>query len=1238
MSRKSGRTVAGKESVRIGATGVSPEAAVPTRNSSQPRYGILVLGMHRSGTSAFARVLNLLGAQLPSNLLSPMEDNPKGFWESYDLEELHEEFLAEAGSSWHDWRSFDMHRLFSAAGDSYRRRLAELLRRDFSQASLCVIKDPRICRFVPLWLDALRDCHIEPLPLIPLRNPLEVVKSLARRNGFPHSASYLLWLRHVLESERSTRGMRRCFVSFDELLADWEKAALRVAQRLRIRWPVEPEAARAQIASFLDPSDRHQRADWQGLNSDPGAPGWVKIVYRELGEMASLGERPENHRALDRVFLEFDAASSAFSGSIYLVTSPERPQEEPRGRLARSGEEQCDGEKQLDDSWSAVETLSQQLAARDQETERLREELEMRGERIQQLLAEAKDREAAQAKTASHVHHVEAKLHEAVHRSQAVLHELHLEKQISYSYQILADKLYLDQLARQRRGAVWERQANLVAVLTHQGAERKDGSAGTRGAKRKPLRGAWSSWWKKLSAVPLRVIDRLLFRVDPSLAWDCLNDVSAEVLPLVQATEPGVGERTAGRQPVHPSSAGEMFSAATSKASYTEQRRKEREAFLVGTQDLHFSPHLEPQVSVVLVLYNRAELTYACLRSIIECARVPVELVVVDNDSKDGTPDLLRRVHNVRVITNPKNRGFVEACNQAVEVARGRYILFLNNDAELFPGTLEAALAVYEEETDVGAVGGKILLLDGRLQEAGSIIWQDGSCLGYGRGDFAFRPEYMFRREVDYCSGAFLLVPTTLFRQLGGFDQAFAPAYYEETDFCMRVRDAGYRVLYEPRAIIRHFEFASTDRPGHAIRLQERNREIFKRKHAIALAAQCAPALENVRRARFAQKQIKSVLYIDDRVPMTRLGGGFPRSNEIVRSLCEAGCRVTIYPLNFPLESTWDEIYEEMPVKAEVMIGEGRGHLGYFLEHRIGCYDIVFVSRPHNMEFLNDLFAGRPDLLGDARLIYDSEAIAAFREQSYAKLVDATADTSSYAVKVREELSLARNADWIFVVSPQERDVYLHHGYRNASVLGHALRINETSKGFDGRENLLFVGNLDTAGSPNVDSLQWFVEYVFPIVRRILGDEAPVLHVIGSNQAPELKKLAGADVIFHGAVSDLLEWYANCRVFVAPTRFAAGIPHKIHEAAANGLPVAATDILIDQLRWTEGVELVGAGRDDPEGFARKCAELYQSSDLWERVRHAALFRVRKECSVEQFKKRLREDCGLLPRDDLQHAV
>lgn len=217
-----------------------------------------------------------------------------------------------------------------------------------------------------------------------------------------------------------------------------------------------------------------------------------------------------------------------------------------------------------------------------------------------------------------------------------------------------------------------------------------------------------------------------------------------------------------------------------------------------------------PLVSIVLILYNRAELTLRCLRSIVNWADIPYEVIVVDNDSHDDTSEMLGHVRGLQVIRNDRNLHFLRAANQGARAARGKYLLFLNNDSEIQVGALSSAAGVLERNPDVGAVGGKIILNNGVLQEAGSYLLQNGFSAQFGRGQSPFASEFMHRRDVPYCSGAFLMTPRRLFLDSGAFDTAFLPAYFEDVDYCLRLWQKGLRVVYNPGSIILHHETASS--------------------------------------------------------------------------------------------------------------------------------------------------------------------------------------------------------------------------------------------------------------------------------------------------------------------------------------------------------------------------------------------------------------------------------------------
>jgi GT2 family glycosyltransferase len=241
-------------------------------------------------------------------------------------------------------------------------------------------------------------------------------------------------------------------------------------------------------------------------------------------------------------------------------------------------------------------------------------------------------------------------------------------------------------------------------------------------------------------------------------------------------------------------------------------------------------PEDHPRVSILLVLLNRAELTFLCLESILANCRIPYELVLVDNGSQDQTRQLLERMDGARVIRNAENQGFIRAVNQAAEVARGEHLLLLNNDTRLIGDGPAIAAERLDRDPTIGAVGGRLISPDGTLQEAGSEVRPDGSTRFVGRGAPPLAPAFQTERTVDYCSGAFLMTPARDFRALGGLDEDFSPAYFDDLDYCARLAQRGKRVVYEPRIVLLHYESASSS-PQYVRQLMRDNREKFLEKH-----------------------------------------------------------------------------------------------------------------------------------------------------------------------------------------------------------------------------------------------------------------------------------------------------------------------------------------------------------------------------------------------------------------------
>jgi GT2 family glycosyltransferase len=685
--------------------------------------------------------------------------------------------------------------------------------------------------------------------------------------------------------------------------------------------------------------------------------------------------------------------------------------------------------------------------------------------------------------------------------------------------------------------------------------------------------------------------------------------------PVIESAPAPVSDST----PASPDTIDERF-ALEVKELLTSHCRVALESLLTSQVRVSLPHSSTPLISVIIVLFNRAELTLACLRSLAEDNADRMEIIIVDNASTDDTHRLLNKLDGARVIQNPSNHHFLRAVNRAAREARGDYLLLLNNDAQLMPGALQSALETLRGQEDIGAVGGKIILLDGTLQEAGSIVWNDGSCLGYGRGDNPFAPGYMFRRDVDYCSGAFLLTPRSIWESLGGFDEIFTPAYYEETDYCMRLWEKGMRVVYDPDAVVLHYEFASSPSSADAIKTQREHQAIFAKRHAALLQKHFRPDPDSILKARVHDKRQRRTLFLDDRVPHPWLGSGFPRARTLLATLLSQGFFVTFYPLTH-FDEDWQTVYCDMPRELEVMCGMGPSLLEAFLRDRQRYYDSIIVSRPHNMQLLQPILASYPEWFENVNVIYDAEALFAGRDIGMRRLRGDAPTAEEEQKLISDEIGLARSATCVIAVSEQDRAAFERCGIDRAYLLGHFLPPNPTPNAFHHRAGFLFVGAVHEEASPNGDSLIWFLEEILPRIRSVLGRTVPVT-VAGLNKSERILRLADENIRMMGHVSSLAPFYNQARVFVAPTRYAAGIPHKVHEACAFGVPVVATPLLADQLRWADGIDLLAGG--DANTFAQHCIALHNDSRLWSRLRERGLENIRRECSAEVFEGRLSE--------------
>lgn len=370
----------------------------------------------------------------------------------------------------------------------------------------------------------------------------------------------------------------------------------------------------------------------------------------------------------------------------------------------------------------------------------------------------------------------------------------------------------------------------------------------------------------------------------------------------------------------------------------------------MGEAPPDFEPVEQPVVSVIVPVYNKIEFTLRCLWSIRRARwKHSYEVIVVDDCSSDRTRALLSQVRGLRLVANERNLGFVRSCNAGARLARGDYLLFLNNDTQVSPGWMDELVDTFAIRPDAGLVGSELVYPDGRLQEAGGFVAQEGSGGNYGRNDDPNKPQYNFLRETDYCSGASVMVPRALFEALGNFDERYAPAYYEDTDLAFTVRRSGRKVYYQPLSRVIHHEGVSsgTDpRKGVKAYQVENKRKFYERWHD-ALVGHGWPGTDHRREAeRYIGKRVLvinvSALALDTKAELA-----FAR--HIARIFQSRS-----YQVSFALRPDLSYVEETTPalqrMGVECLYAPFVTSLVRHLRRRGSYYDAVFQHRANSTE------------------------------------------------------------------------------------------------------------------------------------------------------------------------------------------------------------------------------------------------------------------------------------------------
>ncbi len=630
----------------------------------------------------------------------------------------------------------------------------------------------------------------------------------------------------------------------------------------------------------------------------------------------------------------------------------------------------------------------------------------------------------------------------------------------------------------------------------------------------------------------------------------------------------------------------------------------------------------KPLVSIVIPVYNKFDYTLRCLRALAALPdRTPWEAIVVDDGSSDATWERLQQIKGIRAERNPQNLGFIGASNRGVALARGTHILFLNNDTAIQPGAIDQLMATFRQRPDAGLVGAKLVYPDGRLQECGGIIFNDGSGWNYGRFGDPAQCEFQYLREVDYCSGAAILIPRALLDQLGGgFDPLYTPAYYEDTDLAFKVRGAGKRVYVQPAAVVVHYEGVSsgTDLTQGAKRYQVINQQKFLDRWREVLATHPVPGTR-IEHARSHRRRHR-VLFIDATIPTPDQDSGSVRVVNLLHVLQSLGAEVSFLTENRAWFEGYTPALQQMGVEA--LYHPYVADVPQWFAAHAERFDTFILSRHYvAVQYLALIRQHAPQ----AKVVFDTVDLHYLREQRAAALAGDTGLARAAEQTRAQELKLIADCDLSWVVSPAEQELLANDAPgRPVAVVSNIYPVVGCRASFAERADLIFVGGFQH--SPNVDAMRWFVAEIWPKIAHKLPD--CLLNIVGSKMPPEIAALAGPRVIVHGFVPSVEPLIDRARINLAPLRYGAGVKGKINSALAHGLPTVATTLAVEGMHLVDEETVLTA--DTPEAMAAAIIRLYRDRALWEKLSAAGLAHVEAHYSLGAARRQVADSLGWQP--------
>lgn len=609
---------------------------------------------------------------------------------------------------------------------------------------------------------------------------------------------------------------------------------------------------------------------------------------------------------------------------------------------------------------------------------------------------------------------------------------------------------------------------------------------------------------------------------------------------------------------------------------------------------IKFAITKNPTVSIIIPVHNQIRFTINLLLSILKFKQeTDYEVIVINDASNDETQRILKKIPGLRLINNKANLGFLLSCNKASKVAKGMYIYFLNNDTMMVDNLwLDSLIQLIKVDDTVGAVGSKLIYPNYFLQEAGGLIWRDGSAWNYGRLKNPDHPLYNFVREVDYCSAASLLVRKNLLNKFGGFDHQFAPAYCEDSDFCLTLKSNNYKVLYQPLSKVVHYEGIScgkNDSQNSIKAYQKINQKKFYKKWKNYLSSY--PKNDKNSEQNYLRGSNFKVMVIDSMIPMPDRDAGSHTMFNLIKMLLSMRFSVTfIADSNLKYYPKYTQDLQQIGVRVEYF--PYTYNVKQYLKKNINQYDVALLSRP--LIFLS-YYQLIKQFNSNIKIIYEAADIHSLRLKREANL-SCKILNSEFTQINRAEIEAFKHSDLVILRSQFELQ-FAKKNFQAKKIIYLPIVMDFGSliiNKFNNREGIAFVGNY--LHRPNIDAIHFFFDEIFLKNKEV--EKIPI-YIVG-HSLPEalkvkLKKYSNVKIVGH--VEDLNLFLSKVRLTVAPLRFGAGIKGKVAFSMANQVPVIGTSVAFEGFP----AELNQMKYDDPNLFSEAIIKFYNDPRLWSKV-------------------------------------